>query len=165
MSVELGVCKWIGEIGSELHGSPNSYLLCGLVLLFHILSLIIMYGIFKHNQTYRCKAWVRRWVQTSVPKKKHGRVRSLTLGLLCHSTLKAKCECWSIFLVCIAAPIFVDIIHPSFSVIVSDKEYPKGTCLAPKKIYCGRKGGHSLKKVKTSLFCKFYFSILGQNCF
>ena len=53
-------------------------------------------------------------VQTSVPKKKQGRVGSHTLGLLCHSTLKAKCECQSITLLCIAAPMFLDIVHHSF---------------------------------------------------
>ena len=57
----------------------------------------------------------------------------------CHFTLKAKCECWSISLVCIAVPMFFR--HRSFfvHVIVSDQEYPKGTCLALSFsfVYCG----------------------------
>jgi hypothetical protein len=31
------------------------------VFLFLILGLIVMYGSFKHNQTYRSKAWVMKW--------------------------------------------------------------------------------------------------------
>ena len=98
-------------------------------------------------------------VQTSVPERKYGRVGFPTLGLLCHSTLKAKCECWSIFFVCIAAPMFFRHCSSFIPVIVSGQKYMKGTCLAPRYfVYCGRKGGHSFilkNNSKTNLLCKF----------
>ena len=76
------------------------------------LSLISIFGVFEHNQTYRIMCEKMECKPASLSDSMEG------LGphtwIFCHLTLKTKCECWSMSLACITTPMILDIVRILF---------------------------------------------------